>query len=873
MVKLTTKIASLKLFASYAIATYILVILTSALNLFKGYVADTFYIAETLLIVLTIILIIILTTEQTWKHHDLWRRIVEVLLLLMTLTGNVFTLLMFVSIRRYQRTSQIHSYNGWESFIRKTTRHRIAIIGLLILVYMLTLSIVSQFTFDTTLATKNQFNALLHGPSLAYTFGTDDFGRDLFTRVVVGTKLTFSISIISVVIAVVFGVLLGTIAGYFNHIDNLIMRILDVVFAIPSLLLAVAIIASFGASIPNLIIALSIGNIPSFARTMRASVLEIKRMEYVDAARITGENTWNIIWRYILPNAIAPMIVRFSLNIGVVVLTTSSLSFLGQASYENDMNIVKDQLENAGFNVKMNIQPDYGSYRTQRQAGNYDIQIDDWMTVFGDPNYAMTALFSSTGSNSLLKDKHVDQLLNKASTQNEADVKQTYKQIEDEVVFDKGYMAPLYGSKKNLVYDNKVLDKNSVGLPNSRALIWQQFDYNNSRERDTRPLVMTQQDGEIPTLDPIRSIAPSVYSINMNMYTRLLLLDENDHLTTKGSLSRDYAVNKDNKAFYFLLRDDDYFAKVVNGQARNTGERVSAEDVKFSLDRARDKKSVPNNNTYNMHKHINDIKILKDEDIDQLRKEKDKDDNSIYDKLIKAYNVKSLTTDGQKVNNKDGIYQIVKITTDQSMPREVNYLTHSSAGILSKKFVNQVNQEYPKGYGDSSTIPANSDGKNALYASGAYIMTQKNAYQATFQRNPGFNETEKGSYGPAKIKNITLKFNGDPNNALSELRNHSIDMLADVNQKHFDLIKSDKNLSIIRKNGRKSVFLMLNIKKGIFKTHPNLRQAVVNAIDQDQFIKFYRGDKFKIASPITPLVDTGNEQRQDLEKVEKAINQ
>ncbi|CAC6992593.1 RGD-containing lipoprotein [Staphylococcus aureus] len=119
-----------------------------------------------------------------------------------------------------------------------------------------------------------------------------------------------------------------------------------------------------------------------------------------------------------------------------------TIHFLGQASYENDMNIVKDQLENAGFNVKMNIQPDYGSYRTQRQAGNYDIQIDDWMTVFGDPNYAMTALFSSTGSNSLLKDKHVDQLLNKASTQNEADVKQTYKQIEDEVVFDKGYMAP-----------------------------------------------------------------------------------------------------------------------------------------------------------------------------------------------------------------------------------------------------------------------------------------------------------------------------------------------------------------------------------------------------------------------------------------------
>ncbi|API78264.1 ABC transporter permease [Staphylococcus argenteus] len=329
MVKVTTKIASLKLFASYAIATYILVILTSALNIFKGYVADTFYIAETLLIILTIALIIIVVTESNWKRHVTWRRFIEVLLLLMALTGNVFTLLMFVSVRRYQRTSQIHSYNGWEAFIRKIVKHRIAIIGLFVLVYMLSLSIVSQFTFDTSLATKNQFNALLHAPSLAYPFGTDDFGRDLFTRVVVGTKLTFSISIISVIIAVIFGVLLGTIAGYFNHIDNLVMRILDIVFAIPSLLLAVAIIASFGASIPNLIIALSIGNIPSFARTMRASVLEIKRMEYVDAARVTGENTWRIIWHYILPNAIAPMIVRFSLNIGVVVLTTSSLSFLG----------------------------------------------------------------------------------------------------------------------------------------------------------------------------------------------------------------------------------------------------------------------------------------------------------------------------------------------------------------------------------------------------------------------------------------------------------------------------------------------------------------------------------------------------------------
>ncbi|MBO1198895.1 ABC transporter permease [Staphylococcus simiae] len=323
------KRTSLTLFGGYGIATYLVVFALSLLNLFKGYVVDTFYSFEILLLVLAIAIVTIVMTQSAWQQHVVWRSLVIVLLLLMTVTGNLFALLMLISVVRHKQTSTLHIYNGWEAFINKVVTHRIAMIGLFVLVVMLTLSIVAPFTFDTELATKNQFDVLLHAPSLEYPFGTDDFGRDLFTRIVIGTKLTFAISIISVFIAVIFGVILGMIAGYFDRIDNFVMRILDVVFAIPALLLAVAIIASFGASTTNLIIALSIGNIPSFARTMRASVLEIKRLEYVDAARITGENTWNILRRYILPNAIAPMIVRFSLNIGVVVLTTSSLSFLG----------------------------------------------------------------------------------------------------------------------------------------------------------------------------------------------------------------------------------------------------------------------------------------------------------------------------------------------------------------------------------------------------------------------------------------------------------------------------------------------------------------------------------------------------------------
>ena len=147
-----------------------------------------------------------------------------------------------------------------------------------------------------------------------------------------------------------------------------------------------------------------------------------------------------------------------------------TISFLGQSSYEDEMNIAKAQLEDAGFNVKMNIQPDYGSFRSQREAGNYDIAIDDWTTVFGDPNYSVSALFKTGGSNSLLSDKHVDKLLNKASQETDSKAKKTYKQLEDEVVFKEGYLAPLYGSKKNLVFDNKVINTKRDMLPISREL-------------------------------------------------------------------------------------------------------------------------------------------------------------------------------------------------------------------------------------------------------------------------------------------------------------------------------------------------------------------------------------------------------------------
>jgi peptide/nickel transport system permease protein len=166
-------------------------------------------------------------------------------------------------------------------------------------------------------------------PGADFLFGTDNFGRSQLARVVHGARLSLMIGTSVVVLNAIFGALLGSLSGYFHRLDNPLMRINDALMAFPPVLLAIAVTAVLGRSTPNVIVALAIVYVPRTARIVRASVLVIRQMEFVQAAVAAGAGHWRILRRHILPNAMAPLIVQLSFLFGYAVLTEATLSFLG----------------------------------------------------------------------------------------------------------------------------------------------------------------------------------------------------------------------------------------------------------------------------------------------------------------------------------------------------------------------------------------------------------------------------------------------------------------------------------------------------------------------------------------------------------------
>lgn len=219
--------------------------------------------------------------------------------------------------------------NPFTEFWRKFRKQRLALFSSVFIMLLIIIAIIGPYIIQYEVNEINYDN-VLQGPSLSHWAGTDEFGRDIFSRIIAGTRISLTVGFSSVFIGAVIGMILGLIAGYFGGWkDSLIMRFCDVLFAFPGILLAIGIIAILGPGLMNVVIAVAIFTIPIFARIVRSSTLTVKSTLYVEATRSIGANHRRIIWKHIFPGTISSIIVYFSLRLGLAILTAASLSFLG----------------------------------------------------------------------------------------------------------------------------------------------------------------------------------------------------------------------------------------------------------------------------------------------------------------------------------------------------------------------------------------------------------------------------------------------------------------------------------------------------------------------------------------------------------------
>ncbi|WP_066307944.1 ABC transporter substrate-binding protein [Bacillus sp. FJAT-29814] len=554
-----------------------------------------------------------------------------------------------------------------------------------------------------------------------------------------------------------------------------------------------------------------------------------------------------------------------------------TIEILGMSTSEDSMNILRDQLTKNGFEVKLNIQPDYGSFTAQKEAGNYDLSVNSWTTVTGNPDYAVRSLFTSDGDNSLFADKKADELVEKAAKQLPKEYQKTYKELEQHVVLDNAYIVPMFTSYKAQAVNNQVVNESTVRLPKSRAQVWEKYDFVDTSKRATQPLIVHQQIASLTSLDPIKGNDGSINTLNTNMYVRLVNLTDDDKVVSDGSLSLNHAIAEGSKDYYFLLRDDIHFAAVNNKKAVDTGERVGAEDVVFSLNRAKDSKSVPDHRTYSLHENMDSISIVND--LSELDG-KTADGKTIRKALEAGINgeIKQLVTDKTQANNDSSAYQVVKITTVNPFPQVLNYLAHQSAGIVSKKQVESINtydvanfdinKDVP--YGDQRTITEGASYNNHLYASGPYILTYKNDYEAHFVKNPAY---MPGTEYEAKVNEIVVKFIQDADSALSTLRNGEIHIFNGVPETKYNLVKEDKKLTLQQNKSNGVSYLAFNMNGREVSKSVALRKAILYSVNQDEFISFYQGNKMKAVSTVSPLVDTGLKVVADSKKAKEFLNE
>ena len=244
---------------------------------------------------------------------------------------------------------------AWRSFKSR----KLGLVGSLMVVFLILIALFGNFITPYDPLEMHTTDAL-QGPSAEYWLGTDRFGRDQLSRLINGTRISMTVSFGSIFIAAVIGVIIGLVSGYYGgYIDSIIMRLLDIIFAFPMLLLALVLVAMLGPSLRNVLIAIGFVQHARFARIVRGSVLSVKEKEFVEGIRSVGARGMTIIFRFILPNVLSPVIVQATWGLSIAIMLEAALSFLG-----------------------LGTQPPMPSWGLMLNESRRFMELAPWMTIF-----------------------------------------------------------------------------------------------------------------------------------------------------------------------------------------------------------------------------------------------------------------------------------------------------------------------------------------------------------------------------------------------------------------------------------------------------------------------------------------------------------
>ncbi|MDL2293022.1 ABC transporter substrate-binding protein [Ruminococcaceae bacterium OttesenSCG-928-D13] len=554
------------------------------------------------------------------------------------------------------------------------------------------------------------------------------------------------------------------------------------------------------------------------------------------------------------------------------------VTLLSMPVFEIETNAIRDQLTKAGFDVTVNMQPDRASYVHVQDSGEYDMGILSWLTDASAPDFAVRMLFHNDGAyNSWpIVDDELSAMIDEAAQMTFEESIPLYTKIENRLVDEMCWVHPLFNRTRLTAVNTDVIVPESVFLGAGTPRFYGTTEYVDMSQSETRPFVPAQQQTSPPNFDPLRSEEGSTFYMKSNAYISLTACDKDDMVVPEYSLSQAIATGEGNDSFYFLLRDNVNFAKVENNQAVDTGVLVSAEDVVFTMERAKDVDAVPLNSGYTNLESVDTVGIVTD--LDVLKNiNVSGSSQSVYDYFneIASSEIKELTDVTADVDNAGGVYQVVEITTMPPPPQLINFLTISTLGIVSKQAVTAANEGIDASnydpstdvlYGDVSTLTEGSSNfNNNNWFSGPYAMLYINDYEMAFERNPGF---MPGTEQAAKIKYMNLKMISDMNTIFSALRSGEVDDC--MPEGNLGSLNDASNVEVLR-NDSTSVFnLFFNLKEGSKMTDLNLRKAVHYIINQDELIAVKEGNVARAHSTLT-MIPTGNEWNPDPEKAAEYI--